>query len=212
MIRLTNANLEDFELFYQIYCEVFPENERKSYEKIYDLISGETYQLVCAYDDTSSNHRPVGYVCLLIGQYIWLDYLFINPQFQGRGYGGHIIDALLEAFQLKAGGIFLEVEKINALDENTQRRVDFYLRLGAFATTLDYQLPTCNGGLPMDLFYFPLTVAMPSMQACLNAIQIAFEVIHSDLKSTSSLLKWITAKNKNRICERRYAQTDSIDA
>lgn len=209
MLLLKKGYIEDFKALYPIYCDAFPESERKSYEKLSALILGESYQLIVAYDTQSGENRPVGFACLLLDDYVWLDYLLVDPSFQGLGYGGQIFKALIERYQLQKQGMFLEVEKINLNDLNTQRRVDFYQRIGAFETTIAYQLPTLNGGFPMSLFYFPLLVAMPSTPDCLRAIQLAFKVIHDDVDASEHIYQWILIQNKERICQCKVAPTDS---
>lgn len=209
MLLLKKGYLEAFNAFYPIYCGAFPESERKSHEKLSELILGNHYHLIVAYDMQVDGNRPVGFACLLVDDYVWLDYLLVDPRFQGLGYGGQIIQALIDQYKHEKLGMFLEVEKISVHDINTRRRVDFYQRLGAFATTLSYQLPTEVGGFPMDLFYLPLIETMPTTQACLESINRAFNVIHDDLSTRHIIYKWILDKNKNRICERKIAQADS---
>lgn len=210
MLLIKEGYLEAFNAFYPIYCGAFPESERKSYEKLSELILGNHYQLIVAYDIQVDGNRPVGFACLLVDEYVWLDYLLVDPSFQGLGYGGQMIQALIDQYKHHKLGIFLEVEKINAHDKNTIRRVDFYQRLGAFATTISYQLPTEVGGFPMDLFYLPLIETMPSTQDCLEAIKMAFNVIHDDLSTRENIYAWILVKNKNRICERKTTLADSM--
>lgn len=200
MVRLIPSDSEALLELYPIYCEAFPENERKSFEKLSELVSSEAYQLIVAYDTQIDLQKPVGFVCILKGTYIWLDYLLVDPTFQGAGYGGQIVKALIEMYKSIHEGMFLEVEKISIADINTQRRVEFYERLGAFATTIDYQLPTEKGGLVMDLFYFPFRVSMPNTSDCLLAIKTAFDTIHNDLTTRHNVYDWILEHNKNRIC------------
>ena len=48
MLVLKKGYIEDLKVLYPIYCDAFPESERKSYDKLSELILNESYQLIVA--------------------------------------------------------------------------------------------------------------------------------------------------------------------
>ncbi len=121
-------------------CRDFPENERKSLERmrqlrdlgLYECCALEQNGHPCAYAMFSS---APGCACLL------LDYFAVDCRMRGQGVGTAALDAIGRYTRGRAQGVILETED-PAFAQNPQelavrrRRIAFYQRCGARLTDL----------------------------------------------------------------------------
>ena len=186
----------------------FPPEEIKTESYYRELLEKTTFSLLGAF----VGDLFVGYIAFvpLSGGIFWLDVLGIFPAYQSKGYGQDVLLALLrlpttELQRLYGSSssscpqavafILLEVEKPDPAEPLTLRRIAFYERLGAYRLSDSYILPNEDGGCPLDLwclpqvaYLTPLTEApQPSVPLILNAIQEAWQVIHTDIKELPPL-------------------------
>ena len=193
-IELVEGTLHDLKNVYQRFTADFASDELKSYEHLKLLMLKKNYKLLLAKDPIID--EIIGYAFIYEFdrlQAIWLDYMAIDNQFRGSGYGALLFKKLTEWKQNGFSGIFIEVEipveDEGVTRENQLRRIRFYERLGAKRLSIPYQLPTNDGGLPMYLYFWPNShVQKLSKEQIQEAIPEVFTFIHSDVKHKDDIL------------------------
>ncbi|WP_095246404.1 GNAT family N-acetyltransferase [Bacillus sp. 7884-1] len=194
-IEIVEGTIHDLKKVYQRFTADFASEELKGYEHLKLLMSKTRYKLLLAKDPITN--EEVGYAFIYEFdrlQSIWLDYMAIDDQFRGSGYGALLFKKLTKWKQNGfSGGIFIEVEmpeeKEGFTRENQLRRIRFYERLGAKRLPIPYQLPTKDGGLPMYLYFWPSPdVEKLPKEQIQEAISEVFHYIHSDIKHKDYIL------------------------
>ena len=193
-IKIVEGTIHDLKNVYQRFTADFPSDELKSYEHLKLLMSKKRYKLLLAKDPILD--EIVGYAFIYEFnhlQAIWLDYIAIDNQLRGSGYGSLLFNKLRNWKQNGFIGLFIEVEIPEDIEgftrENQLRRICFYERLGAKRLPIPYQLPTINGGLPMYLYFCPSShVEKLPKEQIQEAISEVFDYIHSDVKHKDDIL------------------------
>jgi ribosomal protein S18 acetylase RimI-like enzyme len=196
-IKIVEGSIDDLENIYQRFTADFASDELKSYQHLKLLMSKRNYKLLLAKDPIID--EIVGYAFIYEFdrlKAIWLDYMAIDNQFRGSGYGALLFKKLTKLKQNGLSGIFIEVEipeeNEGITRENQLRRIHFYEGLGAKQLPIPYQLPTKEGGLPMYLYFWPSPdVELLPKEQIQEAIAEVFTCIHSDIKHTDDILKKI---------------------
>lgn len=102
----------------------------------------------------TENEQATGFVIAWkLGGWYYVEHLAIDPSQRGKKYGEKVMQSILEAGQ---GRVILEVERVH--DTDSQRRINFYERLGYTIVDIDYQQPPYRKGettLPMLLMSHP---------------------------------------------------------
>lgn len=136
------------ELF-ELMKELFDENEIRPREQLETFIK----EGKCFIETTYQNDVIESIIVYFkLQDYIFIDYLGINPKFHGQGLGTKVMNEFL-AKQNKM--VLLEVEKVD--NEIKQRRVYFYERLGLHLNTQDYEMLSYidHTPLPMKIMSYP---------------------------------------------------------
>jgi GNAT superfamily N-acetyltransferase len=196
-IEIIEGSINDLEYVYQRFTSYFASYELKSYQHLKLLMSKKNYKLLLAKDPIID--EIVGYAFIYEFnrlQAVWLDYMAIENQFRGSGYGTLLFKKLTKWKQNGFRGIFIEVEipegNEGVTRVNQLRRIRFYERLGAEKLPIPYQLPTDDGGLPMYLYFWKSPdVKQLSKEQIQEAIAEVFTFIHSDIKHRDDILKKI---------------------
>ncbi len=135
---------------YALMKELFDENEVRPREQLEQLLKDG----LCKIETTTQNEDIESLLVYFeLDDYIFIDYLGINPKFHGRGLGSKVMKDFLEK-QDKL--ILLEVEKVD--NEIKQRRVNFYERLGLVLNVFDYAMPSFidpTQSIPMKIMSYP---------------------------------------------------------
>lgn len=149
------------------YDKAFPENERKSHEHLESLFKKGYEVFVGSFEDIySEEQRDIGYAFCKVDSkkgLVFLDYLNVYEEYRSQGFGGVMLETLLEnklhkAKEMKA--VVLEIEKVpkNASHKSEKyRRLNFYLSHRARYIIKDgYAIPEINGGkVELDLILVP---------------------------------------------------------
>ncbi|WP_373850140.1 GNAT family N-acetyltransferase [Jeotgalibaca porci] len=118
---------EQFDHIHALYLTAFPENERKSFTLMQDLMKKGLLDIVFFETD---DQPFIGFAILAIhDQTMLVDYLAINPDYRGKGYGSTAIEWLIKEYPLHK--ICLEIESTNVDSDNPQERInrkEFYLK------------------------------------------------------------------------------------
>ncbi len=185
---IKEGELSDVIRLYDSIIEEFPEGERKAMDVFIRLFETGDYKLLIAYNVTG---LEVGYAFLYTIRklhILWLDFIVIHPEFQGKGYGTKFLEKM-SSFYDSHDGVLLEVEIPQGSNENQIRRILFYERAGALRLNLKYYLPNEFGGLEMYLYYKPTgRNTLPEPEVVIKAIESAYEFIHSDIKGKEQWL------------------------
>ena len=128
MLSIHEITIEDFEEdIYNRYLKLFPKEERREWstiKKAYQNGYEKFYKIV---DDGST----IGFYILgkITNYPYYLDYFAIYEEYQSQGYGSKAIKKLLEDV-IKDDGLIGEIEKVSDTDLITQKRWQFYEKLG----------------------------------------------------------------------------------
>jgi GNAT superfamily N-acetyltransferase len=196
-IEIIEGSINDLENVYPRFTTYFASDELKSYQHLKLLMSKMNYKLLLAKDPIID--EIVGYAFIYEFdrlQAIWLDYMAIENQYRGSGYGTLLFKKLTKWKQNRIRGLFIEVEipegNEGITGVNQLKRIRFYERLGAEKLPISYQLPTDDGGLPMYLYFWTSPdVKHLSKEQIQEAIAEVFTFIHSDIKHRDDILKKI---------------------
>jgi ribosomal protein S18 acetylase RimI-like enzyme len=133
-----------------LYESTFPVQERRDWLQFLQLLQEPAMQLSVIMD----NEEAIGFVIGWdLGNWYYVEHLAIDPAQRGKKYGEKVMQAVLEA---GLGHVILEVERVH--DADSQRRVNFYERLGYSIVNIDYHQPPYRKGeavLPMMLMSHP---------------------------------------------------------
>lgn len=134
-----------------LYESTFPVQERRDWKQFLHLLQEPAMQLSLVMD----KDEAIGFVIAWkIGTWYYVEHLAIDPAQRGKKYGEKVMQYILEAGH---GRVILEVERIH--DTDSQRRVNFYTRLGYTIVNIDYLQPPYRKGeatLPMMLMSHPM--------------------------------------------------------
>lgn len=195
-IELVHGNYKDFLEIYPNFVKEFPRYERKSMNHIKELLRKDCYELILAIDKLTK--LRIGYALIYkIEQEksLWLDYIVIEKQHQGKGYGTIMFEKILDLYEDCYAGIFLEVEIPSGYKPDQERRLKFYEKLGAKHSGIDYKIPTNEGGFPMYLLFkgFKNDI-LPSKERLKSVIKSVYGCIHSDISCVDEIYKKLVKK------------------
>ena len=139
MIDIIEITINEFkDNIYDKYVKLFPENERRKWNKIektYKKGIEKFYKIVL-------KNEIIGFFMLekLNDNYpFYLDYFAIFMEFQNQGYGSKAIVKLIDKI-VGNNGLIGEIEKENTKNPITIKRFKFYSKLGFKKTDSEYLL------------------------------------------------------------------------
>lgn len=182
MIKLNKLNKAEIVDIYSDMLTQFPPDELKSLEHLQALVENDNYRFYSIIYDNCA----VGYIGIFFtNNFLWVDYFAIFKEFHSKGFGSKVLAYLKEYFTCHRG-CFLEVEKINKDDINTQRRADFYIKHGAKRLDVRYFFPSKNP-FEMDLYYISYDSNSATSDDIRIAVKDAFLTIHSDVDNVNEI-------------------------
>ncbi|ERP31905.1 GNAT family N-acetyltransferase [Chitinivibrio alkaliphilus] len=144
---------KDFDCFWGLYKEAFPETERRTYEDQKKLLARREYALDLFYDEAVL----AGFVSRWTLSFCtFIEHIAVSPAFRGKRFGTHIMEQVLSAAEC----VVLEVEIPH--EEIQYRRIGFYERLGFHLLPYSHvQKPLRPGGcsLPLHLMSAPAALS-----------------------------------------------------
>ena len=201
MIRYRKGSLEDLQHIYPSFADEFPANERKTIDQLGTLMERGDYHLIVAENIFHNNADRIGFAFIYMpmdSEFIWLDYLVIEKNHQSKGYGSLFFNYLLQS-RKRIKCMYIEVEIPTGKDENQERRVNYYERLGAVRLNMAYQLPIPEGGVPMYLYLSKLENSESvTKEEVFDAIKRAHEYIHWDHDHLSTIYHEIIKSFQHR--------------
>ena len=127
-----------------LYETSFPKTERRDWSKLVKMLDNGQMQM----DVIKDEEVYVGFIVWWrIGEWHYLEHFAVNPILRGQQYGRRIMEMFLNKY---GGRLVLEVEYANDVD--SQRRIEFYKRLGLEIIGLEYyQPPYTKNGKPIAM-------------------------------------------------------------
>ncbi len=142
MLKIISQN--DFDEFYQILKENFPNTEYRSYDEQKKLFLNKLYH---AYGFYLENQLVATVALWDLNNFSYIEHLAVSTKHKNKGLGTKI---LKECIQMKDNTVILEVEP--AIDDITTRRISFYERNGFALNYHAYKMPPLNNNsLWLDL-------------------------------------------------------------
>ncbi len=193
-IEIIEGAIDDLKEVYARLKKDFASDERKDKNHIEMLMVKKKYKLLLAKHKIFN--EIIGYAFIYEIEnlkVLWLDYMSIDIKFQNAGYGTLLFNKIADLKKDGILGIFFEVE-IPSPDSpcyNDQiRRIQFYERLGAHKLDFEYIFPSDNGGLPMYLYFKPVSNGkLLPKEIIKESISSAYDYIHSDVIQRDNFLK-----------------------
>ncbi len=160
---LNTASLEQFEA---IYLESFPPTERAPFEELIEEIVSGKYGLLTIRQKQVLRGFAVSMALSGLDVHL-LAYLAVERRYRDRGFGGRLLQALIDSLTLQGNvaGVLIEVDQKGAEDGRdlsmAARRIQFYKRLGAHTIVgaQGYRAPNLagEGSLAMQLLWLPIS-------------------------------------------------------
>lgn len=142
--------MNDFDEFWRILCDAFPESEHRNREGQRVLLDHPLYKL----NFIRENNRILGFWSVWrLDPFQYIEHLALDSSCRGKGYGTRLLE---QVFRQAAGPLILEVERPDT--EEARRRIVFYERLGLHLNRYDYFQPPLQPGyepVPMYLMSWP---------------------------------------------------------
>lgn len=139
---------DNFEIFWEIYQDSFPEDEKRDKVGQIKIMKKKEYNI-----ELYKENGVVGFITYWdIGDYTYIDHLAIKREYRNKGYG----TKLLNLVKKRGEKFILEVEP--PINELTKKRVKFYTNNGFFLNEYNYtQRPLKENGnsIKLDLMTYP---------------------------------------------------------
>lgn len=156
--------------WYKKLNQYFPVEEMKSKEHMETLLKerSDIY-----HKDEGPNHVLM---YAELDNFVFIDYLFVSKNARGQGLGHKLIDKM----KRKGKPIILEVEPVNYVDSDTEKRLRFYKREGfEHAESIGYRrrsLATKEVNAMEILYWAPHN---ESEEMIFNAMKKTYDLIHT---------------------------------
>ena len=158
--RLTLGKNTDVETIYKLIQTQFPREEIYQIHNFMQMMNNDRYKILLFRRE--SDEKLIGYAttyCMPLCETVWLDLFAVLPEYQNKGYGQKLFDAVYHKYCASYNGLLLCAEKVDESDpakaEIQRRRLAFYEKVGAFRLQTDFQIPQEDGGFPMYLLFKP---------------------------------------------------------
>ena len=144
-----------FQTFWQLICQSFPEHERRRPEELHALQSNPAVRILAA---QNVDGRLFGTLLLwVLPQFVFVEHFAVNPALRSQGIGRKLLEALSEHFEQPQ---ILEIEP--PTDPIRERRVAFFAGSGFHLNEGDFLLPCLHDGVrrsvPLKLMSRPLPI------------------------------------------------------
>ena len=117
----------------QIYEGLFPEDERREWTQLTELLHNTQFSLNEIYDQ----HNFLGFISVWnLTEFSFIEHFAIRPTKQGKGYG---TEALNQVLSMNSKPVILEVEE--PFTETARKRILFYERLNFTVNDNSYFQP-----------------------------------------------------------------------
>lgn len=181
---------EDFDFVYENYLNDFPYDERKSKNKLIEMLKTGKYKLYII-KPTNNKDLILGYIFVIdCADLVFMDYISIIKAYRNKGYGSKALEVLKNKY--KNGCIIFEIESSNNNKNSIEyKRKCFYLRNGAKIVNVNYALPIPDEKIKfmnMNLMVLPSNNFTYNKDEFRKFIESSVLFIHSDYKHTNEVI------------------------
>lgn len=166
LLPCTDSSASDFKFLWNLYCETFPEDERREQEQHQELLSRENFN----FSAVKVANELVGFIEFwLVKRFAFIEHFAIVPKRRGQGIGTQAIRVLLKNL---GRPVVLEVEPPEKSSE-VANRISFYERIGFKLNQFEYFQPPLGPGkkqVAMFLMSHPVPIAPIDYAATLKTI------------------------------------------
>lgn len=135
---IKKADDRHFELFWEVYNYSFPQHEKRTLESQIRAIE----QQGCVIEAFLEDGEFIGFLVYWeFGTYLYVEHFALSKQVRSNGYGSKILSAFVERHSNQV--VVLDIDPI--VDEITERRRNFYLRLGFIQNPYYHLHPSYRG-------------------------------------------------------------------
>lgn len=140
-------NIDNLDFAKKVYNSSFPENERRDFSLIPNLITQE--QGAFDFMVIEDNSKPIGILGIWeFEDFIFIEHIAVEKSQRNKSYGKNIMNYLINQYSKP---IVLEVEPPK--EEDSIRRIKFYTRVGFRFLNIDYLQPPYVKNNPMLEMY-----------------------------------------------------------
>ena len=152
----TDITAADLALLENLYEQSFPVEERRPWQLIANPAKKDCPKLFAILAD---GHIAGMLTLWTFEHFAYIEHLAINPDLRGKGVGSEAIKELIAKVGMKP--IVVEIEPPTEPLPDTQRRLDFYTKLGFQAIATDYIQPPYAATLPSVPMHLLATAILP---------------------------------------------------
>ena len=197
-VQIDTGSLEQFNEIYKHYKKDFPEEERKNYDKIVEMLKTNNYQLEIiklplTKRVVETDNLYIGYLLIRkddLRQLIFIDYFAILSDYRDCGYGSKALSFFKKKYPQY--GIIFEIEKSDGdINSFAEKRRIFYERNGAIKIDVDYALPIPDAtvkSLKMDLMIIKGNTYSYNRENVSDFLRDTISFIHSDFPYTQEVI------------------------
>ena len=143
----------------QIYESSFPEDERRNWDQLLDLLGNTRYKLFEIY----IQEKFIGFISVWdLEEINFIEHFAITDSEQGKGFG---TQALNQVFSMNSKPFILEVEE--PFTETAQKRISFYERLNFKVNEFSYFQPPYSidkNSVKMLLMSYPMKIELENFE------------------------------------------------
>jgi ribosomal protein S18 acetylase RimI-like enzyme len=148
----------------QIYEESFPEDERRDWLQLADLITNRLFNFSLIYND----QNLIGIAAVWdLADFIFVEHFAIRAEERGKGFGNELVHQIISNGTI----VLLEVE--HPISEIAKKRIRFYERLNFRISDSEYFQPPYSKTkniVKMLLMSYPEKISEPTIQTFVNRI------------------------------------------
>lgn len=152
LLQVTNPDKLNVD-FRQIYEASFPEDERRGWDKLLELLRHSHFSL----NEIYHQQKFLGFISVWdLEEFKFVEHFAIRDTDQGKGYGTQALNQILSVSQIP---VILEVEE--PFTETARKRIVFYERLNFRVNKASYFQPPYSIGkarIQMLLMSYPLEI------------------------------------------------------
>lgn len=158
------ATEADFEQIFKIMDESFPDNEMRTKEKLYQLITTNDRCNIICFGGCDDDSGISGFLVVWeLDEFVFIENFATTQAMRGQGLGGALLDFIVANYKKD---IVLEVEL--PVNDITSRRIGFYQRHDFILSDFDYLMPPLREGddfLPLKIMSYKKTFTKESFEA-----------------------------------------------
>ena len=156
---MIDKQLSDFDCFWDLYNQSFPEDEKRGLDLQKEIMSHPAFRI----RHYKSDDLYQGFINTFhFTDFVFVDHMAVVPEVRGSGIGSSIMRELLES---EGKPVLLEVER--PVNCDAVRRIRFYESLGFHLNVYDYIQPLMEEGkndVPLFLMSYPRRLEMADFE------------------------------------------------